>query len=100
MTDRVEEGIRKPLLITSGILPDDEEDCDESEESADDSRRPANSFGDAYRLLTPSVKVSIYQSSDLFLHYKNYRTDLRFWWWSGSTVDLLHAQIRNGDTTV
>ena len=62
VTERVEEGIRKPLLITSGILPDDEEDCDESEESADDSRRPANSFGDAYRLLTPSVKVSIYQS--------------------------------------
>ena len=28
VTERVEEGIRKPLLITSGILPDDEEDCD------------------------------------------------------------------------
>ena len=67
MTDReenrraVEEGLRKPLLITSGLKleDEDEEDCDESEESAEDSRRPANSFGDAYRLLTPSVKVII-----------------------------------------
>ncbi|ESQ29078.1 hypothetical protein EUTSA_v10023313mg [Eutrema salsugineum] len=64
MTDReensrVEEGLRKPLLITSGLKPEDEEECDESEESPEDSRRPANSFGDAYRLLTPSVKVQL-----------------------------------------
>lgn len=53
----VEEGLRKPLLITSGTKAEDEEECDESEESPEDSRRPANSFADAYRLLTPSVKV-------------------------------------------
>ncbi|KFK40549.1 major facilitator superfamily with spx domain-containing protein [Arabis alpina] len=57
---RVEEGLRKPLLIAAGLKPEeDEEDCDDSEESPEDSHRPANSFGDAYRLLTPSVKVQL-----------------------------------------
>lgn len=72
MTDRVEsssveEGLRKPLLITSGIKSEDEEECDESEESPEDSHRPANSFRDAYRLLTPSVKVS---SSSVFVNIR------------------------------
>ena len=57
-SSRVEEGLRLPLLITSGIKPEDEEECDESEESPEDSHKPANSFIEAYRLLTPSVKVS------------------------------------------
>ncbi|KAK4422699.1 SPX domain-containing membrane protein [Sesamum alatum] len=34
-------------------------ECEESEEAPEDSRRPANSLGSAYRLLTPSVKVQL-----------------------------------------
>lgn len=39
---------------------DDENDqeYDESEEAPEESRQPANSIAEAYRLLTPSVKVS------------------------------------------
>lgn len=72
MTDReensrVEEGLRKPLLITSGLKPEDEEeDCDDSEESPEDSHRPANSFRSAYQLLTPSVKVPSSISINIF----------------------------------
>nr|VDD29483.1 unnamed protein product [Brassica oleracea] len=91
----VEEGIRKPLLITSGILPDDEEDCDESEESADDSRRPANSFGDAYRLLTPSVKVQLLiyfmlkYAMEILLSESSVVTSYYFGWTTSSVAIFL-----------
>ncbi|XP_010533722.1 PREDICTED: SPX domain-containing membrane protein At1g63010 [Tarenaya hassleriana] len=56
---RIEEGIRKSLLISSENKQEDEDECDESEEAPEDSRRPANSLASAYRLLTPSVKVQL-----------------------------------------
>lgn len=56
----LEKGLGQPLLLNSTENEEDEEgdeDCDTSEEASEDSRRPANSLGSAYRLLTPSVKV-------------------------------------------
>ncbi|KAJ4877325.1 SPX domain-containing membrane protein [Raphanus sativus] len=94
MTDRVEEGIRKPLLITSGILPD-EEDCDESEESLEESRRPANSFADAYRLLTPSVKVQLLiyfmlkYAMEILLSESSVVTSYYFGWTTSSVAIFL-----------
>ncbi|KAG2330500.1 hypothetical protein Bca52824_001680 [Brassica carinata] len=56
----MEKGLTKQLLLAQEETEhDDEEDCDGSEESAEDSRKPANSFVDAYKLLTPSVKVQL-----------------------------------------
>lgn len=60
-SDALEKGLKQPLLITSEDKKadeDDDHDIDESEEAIDESRRPATSIGSAYRLLTPSVKVS------------------------------------------
>lgn len=54
----MEKGLTKQLLLAQDETEhDDEDDCDGSEESAEDSRKPANSFVAAYKLLTPSVKV-------------------------------------------
>lgn len=50
----------QPLLLQSvGAEQDNEGDQegDGSEEAQEESRRPANSIEEAYRLLTPSVKV-------------------------------------------
>lgn len=56
--DALEKGVVQPLLLKSA---DDEQEnegeCDGSEEAPEESRRPANSIVEAYRLLTPSVKV-------------------------------------------
>ncbi|CAA0394790.1 unnamed protein product [Arabidopsis thaliana] len=56
----IEKGLKNPLLLASEETEHDEEDDgDGSEESSDDSRKPANSFVAAYKLLTPSVKVQL-----------------------------------------
>ncbi|CAL0328592.1 unnamed protein product [Lupinus luteus] len=57
----LEKGLNQPLLITSEdkVDEDADQDCDESEEAPEESRKPANSFRAAYRLLTPSVKVQL-----------------------------------------
>lgn len=58
--DALEKGIQQPLLITSEEKPEDEDgdqECDGSEEAAEESHRPATSIRSAYRLLTASVKV-------------------------------------------
>ncbi|KAG2262319.1 hypothetical protein Bca52824_069398 [Brassica carinata] len=101
MTDReensrvVEEGLRKPLLITSGLKVEDEDDCDESEESAEDSRRPANSFADAYRLLTPSVKVQLLiyfmlkYAMEILLSESSVVTSYYFGWTTSSVAIFL-----------
>lgn len=55
----MEKGLKKPLLLASEETElDEEDDGDGSEESSEDSRKPANSFVAAYKLLTPSVKVT------------------------------------------
>ncbi|CAL0333300.1 unnamed protein product [Lupinus luteus] len=57
----LKKGLNQPLLITSEakIDEDGDQDCDDSEEAAEESRKPANSIRSAYRLLTPSVKVQL-----------------------------------------
>ncbi|CAH8358592.1 unnamed protein product [Eruca vesicaria subsp. sativa] len=57
----MEKGLTKQLLLAQEETEhqDDEDDCDGSEESAEDSRKPANSIVAAYKLLTPSVKVQL-----------------------------------------
>uniref|UniRef100_M0ZYN8 SPX domain-containing protein n=1 Tax=Solanum tuberosum TaxID=4113 RepID=M0ZYN8_SOLTU len=58
--DALERGVVQPLLLKSvGDEQDNEGDQegDGSEEAQEESRRPANSIVEAYRLLTPSVKV-------------------------------------------
>uniref|UniRef100_A0A1J3E800 SPX domain-containing membrane protein n=1 Tax=Noccaea caerulescens TaxID=107243 RepID=A0A1J3E800_NOCCA len=91
----VEEGLRKPLLITSGIKVEDEEECDESEESTEDSRRPANSFADAYRLLTPSVKVQLLiyfmlkYAMEILLSESSVITSYYFHWTTSSVAIFL-----------
>ncbi|KAL2543973.1 SPX domain-containing membrane protein [Forsythia ovata] len=60
--DKLEKGLAQPLLLTSTENEKDDEadqECDGSEESPEESRRPANSLASAYRLLTPSVKVQL-----------------------------------------
>ncbi|OIW06382.1 hypothetical protein TanjilG_15027 [Lupinus angustifolius] len=55
------KGLNQPLLITSEdkVDEDADQDCDDSEEAPEESRKPANSIRSAYRLLTPSVKVQL-----------------------------------------
>ncbi|XP_045811998.1 SPX domain-containing membrane protein At4g22990-like isoform X1 [Trifolium pratense] len=57
----LEKGLKQPLLITSDdkVDEDNDQDYDDSEEAPEESRLPANSIGEAYRLLTPSVKVQL-----------------------------------------
>ncbi|KAL8520372.1 hypothetical protein ACS0TY_011052 [Phlomoides rotata] len=60
--DKLEQGPEQPLLLKSTENEQEEggdEEYDASEEAPEESRRPANSLGSAYRLLTPSVKVQL-----------------------------------------
>jgi hypothetical protein len=58
-------GLNQPLLLDAKERDNEDiEECDDSEEASTDSWRPASSIGEAYRLLTPSVKV---QSNILLL---------------------------------
>ncbi|GER40528.1 SPX domain-containing membrane protein [Striga asiatica] len=61
--DKLEKGLVQPLLKSGEHQDDDDDDGDQeydiSEEAKEESRLPANSFGSAYNLLTPSVKVQL-----------------------------------------
>uniref|UniRef100_A0A0E0L7A7 SPX domain-containing protein n=1 Tax=Oryza punctata TaxID=4537 RepID=A0A0E0L7A7_ORYPU len=87
--EQLENGLAQPLLRDSGKQDeDDDEEVDDSEEGAHDSRKPATSIGSAYRLLTPSVKVQLLiyfmlkyameillsESSVITNHYFNWNT--------------------------
>lgn len=59
--DALEEGLKRPLLVSSEDKQEEEDGDQEfegSEESSEESHQPATSIRSAYRLLTPSVKVS------------------------------------------
>lgn len=57
----LEDGLGQPLLLDAKERHDEDgEDNDENEEDPEESHKPATSLAAAYRLLTPSVKVSIY----------------------------------------
>ncbi|XAR54100.1 hypothetical protein NMG60_11029106 [Bertholletia excelsa] len=55
--------INQPLLTNMEEKQDDEngeEECDISEESSEEIKKPVTSISSAYRLLTPSVKVQLF----------------------------------------
>jgi hypothetical protein len=58
--DELESGLAQPLLLNeeNKEVSEEGDGGDDSEDAtSEDSHKPANSFGSAYRLLTPSVKV-------------------------------------------
>jgi len=56
----LEDGLGQPLLLDAKERHDEDvEDNDDNEEDPEESHKPATSLAAAYRLLTPSVKVSI-----------------------------------------
>ncbi|KAI3869763.1 hypothetical protein MKW98_030944 [Papaver atlanticum] len=55
----LESQLTERLLLTSEDKQQDEDDDDDSEEASEESRKPASSIREAYRLLTPSVKVQL-----------------------------------------
>lgn len=58
----VQKGITQPLLLSAEEMKQDEDedqDCDNSEESAEEIQKPVTSITSAYKLLTPSVKVQL-----------------------------------------
>lgn len=62
--DAVKDGLTQPLLLssrTSEKFIDEEADLeiDDSVESSEDSRKPASSIVEAYKLVTPPVKVQL-----------------------------------------
>lgn len=97
--DALEKGLAQPLLLTSEENEQNEEgdeECDDSEESPEESRRPANSIGSAYRLLTPSVKVQLLiyfmlkYAMEILLSESSVVTTYYFKW-STSTVAIFLA---------
>ncbi|KAG1354615.1 SPX domain-containing membrane protein [Cocos nucifera] len=96
--ERLESGLVQPLLINSKEKQDEdgEQDFDDSEESLEESHRPATSIASAYRLLTPSVKVQLLiyfmlkYAMEILLSESSVITTLYFSW-STSTVAIFLA---------
>ncbi|KAJ4811910.1 SPX domain protein 3 [Rhynchospora pubera] len=93
----MENGLNQPLLLDTKERDDEDiEECDDSEEGSNDSRRPANSIGEAYRLLTPSVKVQLLiyfmlkYAMEILLSESSVITNYYFKW-STSTVSVFLA---------
>ena len=60
VSGNLEDGLGQPLLLDANERQDEDvEDNDDNEEDPEESHKPATSLAAAYRLLTPSVKVSI-----------------------------------------
>jgi hypothetical protein len=60
VSGNLEDGLGQPLLIDAKEGQDEHgEDNDDNDEDPEDSHKPASSLVDAYRLLTPSVKVPL-----------------------------------------
>ncbi|KAK2974768.1 hypothetical protein RJ640_027129 [Escallonia rubra] len=58
----LENDFNQPLLLSSGGNQQDEDEdqeCDASEEAAEEIHKPVTSIASAYRLLSPSVKVQL-----------------------------------------
>ncbi|KAI3468810.1 hypothetical protein Pfo_025473 [Paulownia fortunei] len=96
--DKLEKGLVQPLLTSTEHEQDDDGDqeCDGSEEAPEESRRPANSLGSAYRLLTPSVKVQLLiyfmlkYAMEILLSESSVITTYYFGW-TTSTVSIFLA---------
>ena len=60
VSGNLEDGLGQPLLLDAKDRDDEDvEDNEDNEEDPEESHKPATSLAAAYRLLTPSVKVSI-----------------------------------------
>ncbi|KAL2547496.1 SPX domain-containing membrane protein [Forsythia ovata] len=97
--DKLEKGLVQPLLLTEAENQQydvEDQGLDESEEAPEESRRPANSLGSAYRLLTPSVKVQLLiyfmlkYAMEILLSESSVVTTYYFHW-STSTVSIFLA---------
>ncbi|KAK4435255.1 SPX domain-containing membrane protein [Sesamum alatum] len=96
--DKLEKGLVQPLLASKEHEQGDDGDqeCDLSEEAPEESRLPANSFGSAYRLLTPSVKVQLLiyfmlkYAMEILLSESSVITTYYFGW-TTSTVSIFLA---------
>lgn len=96
--DVLESGITQPLLLkVEDNQQDDENDqeYDESEEAPEESRQPANSIAEAYRLLTPSVKVQLLiyfmlkYAMEILLSESSVVTTYYFSWSTGTVAIFL-----------
>ncbi|KAG0484311.1 hypothetical protein HPP92_008390 [Vanilla planifolia] len=92
----LESGIAQPLLLSSEDNENEEgEECDDSEEGSEDSRKSATSFGSAYKLLTPSVKVLLLIyfmlkfGMEILLSESSVVTSYYFNWRTGSVAIFL-----------
>ncbi|CAH1415582.1 unnamed protein product [Lactuca virosa] len=98
-SDVLEKGsTTQPLLISSKPHNDEEDEdqeCDVSEETTEDSRAPINSIGAAYRLLTPSVKVQLLiyfmlkYAMEILLSESSVVTTYYFGWTTGKVAIFL-----------
>lgn len=91
-------GVKQPLLISTQPHQDEEDEdqeCDASEETSEDSRAPINSIGAAYRLLTPSVKVQLLiyfmlkYAMEILLSESSVVTTYYFGWTTGKVAVFL-----------
>ncbi|OMP09630.1 hypothetical protein COLO4_05281 [Corchorus olitorius] len=93
--DALEKGLKQPLLLTSDDNQEDDEEGDGSEEASEDSRQPATSIADAYRLLTPSVKVQLLiyfmlkYAMEILLSESSVITTYYFSWSTGAVAIFL-----------
>lgn len=94
----LEKGVTQPLLVSSEPHNDEEDEdqeCDGSEETSEDSRAPINSIGAAYRLLTPSVKVQLLiyfmlkYAMEILLSESSVVTTYYFGWTTGKVAIFL-----------
>jgi hypothetical protein len=66
----LEDGLGQPLLIEAKEGQEQNgEDDDDNDEDTEDSHKPTTSLVDAYRLLTPAVKVPFLPFQMLLLTY-------------------------------
>ncbi|KAL4570829.1 hypothetical protein LXL04_026492 [Taraxacum kok-saghyz] len=97
-SDILEKGVTQALLISSEPHHDEEDEdqeCDASEETSEDSRAPINTIGAAYRLLTPSVKVQLLiyfmlkYAMEILLSESSVVTTYYFGWTTGKVAIFL-----------
>ncbi|TMX01480.1 hypothetical protein EJD97_024443 [Solanum chilense] len=96
--DVLESGITQPLLLKvedNQLDDENDQEYDESEEAPEESRQPANSITEAYRLLTPSVKVQLLiyfmlkYAMEILLSESSVVTTYYFRWSTGTVAIFL-----------
>ncbi|XP_009593319.1 SPX domain-containing membrane protein At4g22990 isoform X1 [Nicotiana tomentosiformis] len=96
--DALEKGVTQPLLLKAEENQHDgenDQEYDGSEEAPEESRKPANSIAEAYRLLTPSVKVQLLiyfmlkYAMEILLSESSVVTSYYFGWSTGTVAIFL-----------